>query len=525
MKKSESPTNSPNTYSEKVFSNEGLIALSEDFSLPEQLDDVKRVIKCDAMLRPGGRYVNGAEVEYEGEVVYSVLYITDVNSIKNVVFKSAYSGKYVLPFAVGDLCVTVMPSCDGVACKPVSVRKMNLRCNVKMKIIAYKECVCDPAFEGENAQEDEAECEKRSAEVEYVRPLQLEKTDCRVSRDVEIPDSNVKEIVSCTMELRPFDMTSLEGKCEMKIEALFTCVYTVMNEDDVIYRSQEKKFILENSVESPDMHEEYEGSAKAYCKELSVSLSGGGAENRSIEVDFTYDICARLFGNDVCLATSDVYSCDYQNKADMRTLFTDSFLRCDSGNAEFNSSVDCPHIVELIAPGGQAVLRSLKFDEAEKKLYADADVLITGVTRDTDGRLSVFENTVPVRVTLDAPSEDVKGADVYLSSCDIALKDATITASGNVTFECLIFENHENNIVKSVSVDRNSPRDKSGALPITFYYPEEGENLWDIAKRYATTVDLVRDANELSENENVGKKVLIIPQKRKKPLFSKVIGK
>ncbi len=527
MKKSELSLTEPYNYSEKVYESEGTVNLSEDFALPEQLDDAKRVVRCEAMLRPGGRYVNGSEVEYEGEVVYSVLYITDVNSIKNAVFKAPYSAKFIMPQQVNELRVTVMPTLDNVSCKLVSVRKMNLRCNVKMQVSAYKEASCEPAFEGESGEEDAQECEKKTCEVPYMKVIQAEKRDCRVSRDVELPSGvgNVKEIISCSVSLRPCEITVMTGRALMKIEARFMCVYTVMNDDDVAYHSIDKKYILENSLDDADMYEEYEGGANIYCKELTVSLNGSGDENQGIEVDFTYDICARFFGNDTCRAISDVYSCDYENTAEMKTLASESFARSIDASAGFNTTVDAPHVCDVISPCACAVLRSVKFDMNEKKMHADADVAVSAITKDSDGRFGTFENIIPVRVSFDSGADIVKGGTVYISESEIALRDGNIVISGSMGFSCQIFEDHENSIIKSISVDHSKERDRSGALPITFYYPDEGENLWDIAKRYATTVDLVRDANELTENENIGKKVLLIPQKRKRPLFSKVIGK
>ena len=118
-------------YEKRVTVADDVVELSSDFLLPEQFDDAKRVIRVEGTLRPGGRYISGREAEYEGEMVYSVLYLTDSNCIKNAVFKTKYSKSITLPEGIEDSFST-FPVFSGVECKLVNPRKMHLRCNIKL---------------------------------------------------------------------------------------------------------------------------------------------------------------------------------------------------------------------------------------------------------------------------------------------------------------------------------------------------------------------------------------------------------
>lgn len=58
---------------------------------------------------------------------------------------------------------------------------------------------------------------------------------------------------------------------------------------------------------------------------------------------------------------------------------------------------------------------------------------------------------------------------------------------------------------------------------MTLYYPQPGEEIWDIARRYHTTSDLICSANHMTGNTVHGEKVLLIPQNRRKSVFSGII--
>ena len=70
------------------------------------------------------------------------------------------------------------------------------------------------------------------------------------------------------------------------------------------------------------------------------------------------------------------------------------------------------------------------------------------------------------------------------------------------------------NIVSSVSIDENSPTSKEAYAGITLYFPDENENLWDVAKKYSTTIEEIALINKiesdtvLSENHR-----LVIPKR------------
>ena len=67
-------------------------------------------------------------------------------------------------------------------------------------------------------------------------------------------------------------------------------------------------------------------------------------------------------------------------------------------------------------------------------------------------------------------------------------------------------------MVKEVSADESNTVQKDGAS-LTVYYAEGGENIWDIAKKYYTCAQMIKDENDLSEDRVRNSGMLLIPMK------------
>ena len=63
-------------------------------------------------------------------------------------------------------------------------------------------------------------------------------------------------------------------------------------------------------------------------------------------------------------------------------------------------------------------------------------------------------------------------------------------------------------------LDEETPLKKENQSGITIYFSDEGEKLWDVAKRYRTTTDEIARINSIDENILLKKnQKLIIPKR------------
>ena len=85
-----------------------------------------------------------------------------------------------------------------------------------------------------------------------------------------------------------------------------------------------------------------------------------------------------------------------------------------------------------------------------------------------------------------------------------------------------IFEKHAEEMIRQSNVYKDKPIAREASASLTLYYPTSSDTLWDIAKKYGTTVPEIMAANGLSADTASG--VLVIPKRGTgKPKYSKII--
>lgn len=77
-------------------------------------------------------------------------------------------------------------------------------------------------------------------------------------------------------------------------------------------------------------------------------------------------------------------------------------------------------------------------------------------------------------------------------------------------------------MIRQSNVYKDKPIAREASASLTLYYPTASDTLWDIAKKYGTTVPEIMAANGLSADTASG--VLVIPKRGTgKPKYSKII--
>ena len=64
-------------------------------------------------------------------------------------------------------------------------------------------------------------------------------------------------------------------------------------------------------------------------------------------------------------------------------------------------------------------------------------------------------------------------------------------------------------VIDEISADEDNPKEKDASL--TIYYADKGESIWDIARSYCTSVDLIKQENNITEDVLTKRGMLLIP--------------
>ena len=114
---------------------------------------------------------------------------------------------------------------------------------------------------------------------------------------------------------------------------------------------------------------------------------------------------------------------------------------------------------------------------------------------------------------------DKKAAEDSTITAEIKVKDVsynisdngTLTAKADITADISVSSSSRIKVLTDIAADDSVKKQRDGDYAIKLYFGVENEDVWEIAKRYSTSVEAVMEENELSGDKLGEGGMLLIP--------------
>lgn len=236
------------------------------------------------------------------------------------------------------------------------------------------------------------------------------------------------------------------------------------------------------------------GDGRTVSASLSMLAQAVVREERSVELlDDTYSTCCTVRAERV----------PYQYRV------------CHSegvGRQTVREIIETGMQIKTVVDSRCAVGRLTQTREGEE-LRMTAQVGVTAVCVTEDGEYCAVSRGLEVGCAVEMPEDCACSF-----SCQCGNLIATPTADGvevrfPLDFPYRALKDAHAMVVRDVSVE-NDANDDGEHPSIVLRVTEEGERLWDVAKRYGTTIGDIVKANDLASEQPAGGTLLLIPRKR-----------
>ena len=213
--------------------------------------------------------------------------------------------------------------------------------------------------------------------------------------------------------------------------------------------------------------------------------------------------------------TTDMYSTDYESFCEAETLTFDTVLCARNFNFSTRGTLprDDKDFDKIVLTNATASVESME-KQGNKFLFTGNSEVSVILTNSAGVYLS-RNFTVPFRAETDAARIASKyrilpHATVIATSG--RMDDTSILCDLEILISFVLFETHEESYVRACNVYKDRPVARNANASLTLYYPTATDSLWDIAKKYSTTVPELLSLNNMSEEVRAA--VLMIPKRR-----------
>ncbi len=501
--------------------------LSADYILPDTYPDVKRILRTTASPVIINRYISGDKAEFSGAVDYSVIFSSEDNgkdTIHCVHFAGDFNGVASDGSSLDTADISITPRISACTARLSNPRKISIRTSVSCDVKIRTLMSCQPKCGGMTTSDGEYKLQKLTDPLKFCMQRTFLADPLRLSADIGIDASMppVDSVISCKSDIaineaRP-QFTGEGASVVLKGAAIvnFICKSTASADD---YRSFEEKLPFTHTVSADDISSYFDGcstdelSARATAVpiELNARVSEDNyGERRIIELDLSADVTVHVYGCAEAAPVLDVYSTERETVCGYSDMTVTAPKKLISTNFSVGENIP---LTDLKLPEGASVINTsaemanAKADVENGRALLTANAVISCIYKDAEGNCGSAEAVVPVKYEF--PSGDMSAPteyECYLSASDMRMR----TDGERAWFDFEVSVNAElagrlrRRVVSTVTFGDKLAKKQTAAM--TLCYKSKNDTMWDIAKRYGTTVEALEAANRANA------RVLIIPR-------------
>ncbi|MBQ8720051.1 MAG: DUF3794 domain-containing protein [Clostridia bacterium] len=476
-----------------------------EHTLPDYQGEVKKILSHQARVVPAGKFVSGGEVEYAGSVKFSVTYLDADNKLTCSEFSTDYDEKFAID---GERYIdsSVDARIASYTVRPSGPRKFSAKATLVCRpTVLEKDVLCiagGAVSDGEVAQKLEREISvKRSM---WGRGGEVEISD-ELGRIADVTVDDI-EILAISGEVKVNEARAAVGG----VIAIGTVeLVAIVSTPDQPAFAIKKSFPFEQFIAideaQTDMSATAGGEISSTASTLNVEEDGTVSVGVSAIVEYT----ARVDSNYPFTVVKDAYLTTAQTENSYTDFAYEHFVAnkyapvslsaeaslIDAGCEEAHSIVTSAHTVKITELTTHydrvSIVGEVGFSGVACQINEDGNVGYCNYK---------FTSPFSESIKLDTPVPEGARVECSLSG-----------ASSSVTLDATdVFGKCEASLCISVSADFVervlSSSEKVGDIAdapngavVTVCFPDDGDTLWDIAKRYHTTVRDIAVNNSLTE--------------------------
>lgn len=494
--------------------------LDDTINVPENLLDMERLILVKGNVVVDEPQAMVDRFQIKGTLNYQILYSADK---EGNVFDSL-SGK--VPFVEyinadgteeGDY-IEVRPSLNDLTVTMLHSRKNSLKALIGIDY-QVKENENFQAITGiENA--ENVEVLKDSLSMMGLK-MQTQQT-MKVTEQVEIPTNkpNIYQVIWKSIAVTGVQIKPADGYLIASGSLNVFLIYTAEEESMPIqYFTMEVPF--EQKIEEGISNEDMISGSFLTLNQYHISVvPDENGEDRLIDIAAEFMVELKLYGTEEMQLLRDAYSTDMEINPKWKNFTIQHLLLRNCAKTKISETITMPKqqsILQICNVEG-----SVSIDETERTakgilVEGVLGIQITYMNKEENGALSSATFDVPFsyEIELAGMKEDITYSIVPLMEQITAMQlNATqVEMKAEVSLEVLAFTNEQARAVLDMEIAPINQERKKSLPGIIGYIVKKDDTLWSIAKNYYTTVDRLKQINEL-ENDviGVGKRLVILKE-------------
>ena len=495
------------------------ILLEGDIIVPDIKPDIAIILQTDAKVCIDRTEVSADRVNFMGRLDIQVLYLArgSEKPVHSMSITANIDDFVNIDGANVDMWVEVKPELTNIDYRVLNDRKINYRGVVDIEIIV----------EATNTHEI-------VVNIEDTPSNQLLKTTLNVNRSIEnkadrfivkdevpIPSGkpNIRELLQCSVNVSNKEIRIGNGKITIAGELALNTLYKGESESSLI-EFVENEIPFNGNLDIAGATEDMMGEVFLTVQDQYVQVRpDNDGEERLLELEISIGVVAKVHTQDNLEILEDAYCINKELDITKVPIRYPKLICRNKNQAPIKEIVTIgesnPDILQILHVKGKAFVEDVKVieDKVVAEGFIETDILYVAESDSTP--LYAHKTILPYRQVIETKGAMPHMNAVMHTSIDHIgfnmLSGRELEVRFLLSFATKVVDEQEMNMITDIQLRDMDRTVLDNMASMTVYVVQNGDNLWNIAKQYNTSMDDLLSLNDMAEHKIIpGQKLLIL---------------
>lgn len=488
-----------------------------DVIVPDSKPDIKRILQVDADIDAASCDMQNDRVVLSGNVCFNIVYqpeeISRIQSIKvNAPFTDVVTVNSVTPEMDGIYNADIL----SVNYKIINGRKFSVKSVVEGEI-----CVKDTVSAEPVAMIDDCDIQVKNTNVDLLMKVARCNQQININERIVVPDAEpaIGEVLKATGKLNEYTVKLINNKAIVKGESKIVCTYVDAVNEEINTINSVVPFTEIFDLDGVNSDDICISRIQAKICEFNCAENLDG-ETRSVEIKCVLDVEISVMRDLKSMVVHDCYS--VSQNIEMKTLNNRIPKRVadvnynDTLKTSISVENDDPLIERIYEVFSKAYIEDVSFNKDCLVVKGVVDNYVLYVTQDKNVPIFCLKNEIDFSQEFDCKGCNSPEGEFFaevLNTSYVLTADNTVDLRINLRINGIIYDYRNVNLVTDIKTSEINQIPETAS--ITVYFVQDNESLWDVAKKYFTTIDAIVKVNELSDGEVESGMRLLIPKHKR----------
>lgn len=503
------------------------ITLENDVNIPDNKPDAESVVLSRGTIVITDSKSSDNHVTVKGKLQFALLIQSDLGGLFSVNGEIPFEEQVYMEGASAADTVDITSSLEDMTVDLINSRKLSVQA-----VAGFKLCVDaiwdEDMVTGIMVNEDmdgEVECSRKRKNIAQIA---IQKKDIfRMKEELELPQNypNITELIWHDVQLLNVEFKLLEEKITIQGSAQVFLIYESEGEEGRL-KTYETTIPFGGTIDCYGCKESMIPAIRFEIGTENVEVRPDfDGESRVVGLELILNMDIKMYEEDDMEYVEDAYGIEKEIELTKKDSTYKKILLNNNDKLKISGKLEAPKVTDGILQilHSDAMIQVDELKEEEGKIIAEGAIRLQVLlsTGESEKPYTKAEGYLPFTYEAELPSyKDKCGFELQpvLSTLMVSLSGSgDIEAKAVIIFNLLVFEDMNLQGITEMRVFE-ADQERRNKLPgIIGYMVQEGDELWEIGKRYYVPVSQILEFNNLSgESVRAGDKLLIVRQGRTK---------